>query len=716
MNYWKKLTTIAGLLLLGGRLLASDVLQSGDASLTVVHEGDQFNLSFGFNGVSVPLLDAGNPVYLEVKRQKLTGKYASAILNGDKLVCKATLTSSRGTVFNISDTYWAKGAGVFELQRNLEIATAASDDSYFNSLFGFEINANANSLTDNEYFIPSTMYKSNFTAGGNLPFDLPGVDDVYHFYREDRVCLPLVMVRKSSGLTIAITHKDSKNETVVSDANGIYTNANYQYGAMGVKHEESAIYGMFIYPGNEFETQKGKGFRYHPVQTGIRHAYHLDIVFSNTNNYADALRQSWNRAFALYNPMIYNVNLTTAYNGLIETLKTYFVPSTELGGIRDAPGFPWEVYLPGNSYNKEPFTIGPIDYAMGFVGMQISTAYYLVREGIEKNASKTREKGEAILNFWANNCLTSLGFPRTHYDPGLNGATGSWRTSENDLRNCTGGMEGLIAAYCFAKRKGMEHANWIDACIRFGNWLVTNQNADGSYYFSYNYSVSGGKHTPRNQNKYLTICAIRYLVELYIATGVESYKTAALKAGNFCYSRNHQQYLYVACVVDNPQTIDSESGLMAMNGFLALYDLTKDRKWLVAAEQAGTYTETWVYMNEVPVEKDRTTDNPCFPKSRSVVGQHLISIRPAAADLGFAWCSFAYYRLYMETADSHWLHVARIAAHNTKQSMNWDGTLYLNQPRGLQLEAFSVMIPRRVGGICTTLNWNYAAHLDPMFR
>jgi hypothetical protein len=281
---------------------------------------------------------------------------------------------------------------------------------------------------------------------------------------------------------------------------------------------------------------------------------------------------------------------------------------------------------------------------------------------------------------------------------------------------CTGGMESLIAAWCFAKRNNIERPQWIDACKKFGDWLVNNQNADGSFYFSYNHdAIQGGKHPVTNYNKFLSICAVRYLVELHIATNNPAYKTAALKAGEYCYKNIHENYCYVACVVDNSQTIDSESGQMALNGFLSLYDLTKEARWLKAAEQAATYTESWVYSFEIPVEKDRTGATS-FPKDRSIVGQHLIAIGHAAADLGFAWSSFAFYRLYLETGNEHYLQLARMAAHNTKQSMNWDGSLFPGQAKGLQLEAFGVMIPRRINGVMTTLNWNYAAHLDPMFR
>ena len=192
-----------------------------------------------------------------------------------------------------------------------------------------------------------------------------------------------------------------------------------------------------------------------------------------------------------------------------------------------------------------------------------------------------------------------------------------------------------------------------------------------------------------------------------------------MKAAEFSYANIHERYLYVACVVDNPQTIDSESGQQAINGFLAIYDLTKDPKWLAAAEQAATYTESWSYMFEVPVEKDQTARTD-WPKDRSIVGQHIIAIGHSATDLGFAWSSFVYYRLYLLTGKEHYLQVARISAHNTKQSMNLGQELYPGQPEGLQQEAFQVRVSngagRRMNSIMEALTWNFAAHLDPMIR
>ena len=713
MKYIRSFFFLALFLLFQVCLNASNlpILHSDDASIKVELLSDnQYYLAFSFDGKTIQTLDPLNPVYLEIKGKEATANYYSCeLLTSSELLCKSLLVSSRGSEFSIEDKYIAKGEGRFELQRKLNIITAKSLDSYFNSLFGFIADPQSIRLSQHEYFVPGVWYKGNFTASGNLPQGLPNSSDTYHYYREDRITLPLVMFRNpTDGFTMSIIHKDSPNETVVQDANNIYVNKDYQFGSLGIKRENDTIYTSFIYPGSEHERPSGSGYRFHPVEKGVQHEYNLEISFSKTSSYADGVRNTWNRAFELSNPKIYPVDLSYTYDGLIETLLTYYVPNSQMGGIRDAAGFPFQVSLT----TFEPMGI---DYQMGFVGMQIATGYYLYREGIEKDDQSIKNKGAAVLDFWANNCLTSLGFPRTWYDPGLNGNTGSFRGG-SDIRVCTGGMEGLIAAWAFAKKNKIEVPAWINACKRFGDWLVDNQNADGSYFFSYNQnSIVGGKHPASNYNKYLTICAVRYLVELYIATGDEAYKIAALKAGDFCYRNIHEKYMYVACVVDNPQTIDSESGQMALNGFLALYDLTQEIKWLNAAEQAATYTETWVYSQEISVEKDRTGATS-FPKDRSIVGQHLIAIGHSAADLGFAWSSFAFYRLYLETGNPHYLKVARISAHNTKQSMNWDGSLFPGQPKGLQLEAFQVMIPRRCNGVMTTLNWNYAAHLDPMFR
>lgn len=707
-------TVLLSLFLTVGVQAADLKLAAGDVELTFTKVADGYRTNLTYNGTDLPFIEAGKPAYLEVQNKPVAGYYTTVSEDKGAFTCVADLKSARGSQFRVTDVYTSPAAGQISLHRDVQVVSKKGGDNYFTSAFAVQTTAN-DKFTDNEYLVPGVLYKGYFDAACNTPASLPQDGDAWWLYRDDRTPLPFVMSRsKTGGTTITLAHQDSECKTVVADANNTMYDAGYQFGASGLYRDtvNNLTWQEVVYPGTTKTTKAGKGNRFHPVSTDVKHTYSVFLSISHTDTYADAVKQAWNEVFSLYDPKVYSVDLQACYEGLIESLLTYYVQCRADGGQYDQPGWPFEVSL-------KDFQPKGIDYQMGFVGMQVSAGYYLYRYGIENNAKVTRHKGESVLDFWADECLTSAGMPRTWYDPRNDGAKGSWRSYESILRIMTGGMEGLLSAWCYGTKNGETHDNWLNSCKRFGDWLLDVQSGNGSLAFSWYHDrlpATTNQHPVKLQNGLTTTSALRYLVELYIATGDERYKEAALKAGNYCYLYVHKKYHYCACVVDNPQVIDSESGYMAMVGFLSLYDLTKDQKWLDAAEQAATYTETWVYSFEIPVEEDRAEDNPIFPRDRSIVGQHLIAIGHSAADLGFAWTSFAYYRLYLLTSNEHYLKMARLSAHNSKQSMNWDESLYPGQPKGLQLEAFQVMIPRRVGGVATTLNWNYAGHLDPMFR
>lgn len=683
-------------------------------------------LVFEHDGREIPFPESGRAVFLEINGERINAQYDSCNEKAGVVVCAAKITTRNGSEISIADIYKPGENGVVELRRTLEVLRAAPGDNSLVSFFGFAPAGGGDATTSNEFLVPGVWYESNFIPGANLPANVPRPGDLCFLYRSDRITLPMVMFRDPrSGFTLTLIHKDSVPETVMADSQGARVDARFQYsslgafrlaGSSGARHGEQDVSGgedrLFVgmaYPGTEMDRRAGAGPRAHPVEKGLRHVYDLEIWAGMTPDYASAARQAWEHAFALYNPRIHPVPLRDVYDGLVQTLITYYCPSTAQGGRYDAPGFPFQVSL-------TDFKVMGVNYQMGFVGMQIPTGYCLYREGMNTGDAATAAKGEAVLDFWAKNCLTRLGYPRAWYNPGVDGKKGRFRPMGN-IRTATGGMEALTSAWCFAKRHGVSKPAWLDASVRFGEWLLKNQNADGSWFKSYDHNVidAQGKHPPVIENKYATSCALRFLAELHIATGRGDFRAALLRAGEFCLGNVHDKYLYATCVVDNPETLDSESGQMALNGFLALYDLTKEKKWLAAAEQAALYTATWTYMLDIPVEADHA--GPLVvPAGRSMIGQHLIAIRHSGADLGFAWSAFAYYRLWLETGNARWLHIARIAAHNTKQTMNWDGTLYPGQPRGLQLEAFRITIPRRGRGVLNCLNWNYAAHLDPMMR
>ena len=103
-----------------------------------------------------------------------------------------------------------------------------------------------------------------------------------------------------------------------------------------------------------------------------------------------------------------------------------------------------------------------------------------------------------------------------------------------------------------------------------------------------------------------------------------------------------------------------------------------------------------------------------WPKNKSTVGITIIATGHSGADCGFSYNSFEYLRLYELTGDHYFLSIAKILEKNTKQTMNYDGSLRYPL-RGLQREAIRC-VTHRGDGVGLWLPWCTASALDPLFR
>ncbi len=661
----------------------------------------------------------GRPLMVMVDGIESYGIYNRFYQITDGIVCSGIMLAGKGSQFEFTDIYRPIGNSAFWLERTVEVKTALQIDNSFNSLFGLQI-SRSKVITDHDYFVPGIWYKSNFDTkmSGVLAAD---PRDQYFIFREDRLPLPLVMARaKADGSVVSLLHYKALPATITADRGpDSITDERLQTGSLGIGCENATSI-LFMFPGSEGQKnhlssgprQNSWALRSHPVRKGFKQQYHLILDFGQTTDYAQAVSVSWRRAFHLYQPTVYEMPLDQAYSGLINTLDHYYTPADKAGTGYDAPGLPFSVFLPEGK-------VRAYNYQSGFIGRQTANASSWLWQALADNNTQWIEQASAILDFWADTSLLPSGLPRTWYDPATGqDAAGSWRNADNNsggsaLRVACSGMGSLLQAWQFMQKKDRDKPQWLNACKRFGDWLCDNQNNDGSYYLAYDHQLTNDRHRPTNSSKFTTTCAVTYLAELYQATSQEKYKMAALKAGNFAWNNIHLPYNYIGCVIDNPNVIDRESGQEALYAFIALYDLLGGDRWLAAAIQAADYTITWSYCYEVPAELDAPFTH--FPANKSIIGQTLIATGHSAADLGMAFSAYHYYRLYLLTQDKYYLHITRLLLHNTKQSMNWDTKLYPGKPAGLQLEAFNVTVPRRMG-VMQCLSWNYAAHLEPLTR
>lgn len=281
-------------------------LSSGDILLNVLRSKDgTYSVTFSGYGNDFNSETNLNPaLMIDVKMGTLYPTYSSYTKKDNEIELKATCVANPRTVeFEISDTYAAKGSGEFELSRKVKVVDLG-DNPYtegFASSFGLQF-ASKDLLANNEYFIPAVWYRGNFEKEGNIPSGIPVATDLNFLYREDRIPLPVVMMRqKESGLTITLVHKDSKCETVLNDSRGVETDEGYQFGGVGVVNwkKTDAFTAVVTYPGSDLRTG-GMGRRLHPIVKGFdKHAYKVYFKISKTSDYATAVNESWQLAFNL---------------------------------------------------------------------------------------------------------------------------------------------------------------------------------------------------------------------------------------------------------------------------------------------------------------------------------------------------------------------------------------------------------------------------------
>ena len=637
----------------------------------------------------------------------LSANYSSVVRVDGALRCGGLIRTANGTVFEFADTYRAgKQADTFMLEREVMVRSPDTDDVGFMTRFSLE-SSQPSPLREQEVFVPGVWYLDNQHVPARALAANPS--DNRFLIREDRMALPLVMMRnKNNGTTITLTHCDPDGTTCLADyQSSRVVDGRIQVASLGLwSHENPAV--SFCYPATEGErsylrsretgrsTDESKRWveRFHPVQTGVKHSYKIMIRLDVTPDFPTAMRQAWRAAYAEMPPPISQTDLAACYEASIKLISDWSQTYNGCAGI------PFRLRLPQGELEDKQY----INFQMGFVGQQLPLAYQLLRYGLLHHDEEILRKGEAMVDFWAANSLTEQGLPRVWYDVY---PQPHWRPYNTFMRIASDGMVGALMSWDVMQAHGRPKPEWLRFCRGFGDWLVQYQNQDGSWYREYDWDSH-----PVNLGKQNTSHPIRFLVDLSKATGEKKYLDAALRAGDYCYANIHQKFVYVGGTPDNPNVIDKEAGILAMEAFLALHDLTGEKRWLEAAAQAGDFTETWLYCWNIPLPaEDRAVT---YPSGCTTTGFSLIATGHSASDLFLAATPFLYYRLYLETGDAHYADIARQQLYNTKEAVDINGSLGYGHP-GLCTEAL-YLAPPRGHGVNVWLPWLTWSMIDPLVK
>jgi hypothetical protein len=184
----------------------------------------------------------------------------------------------------------------------------------------------------------------------------------------------------------------------------------------------------------------------------------------------------------------------------------------------------------------------------------------------------------------------------------------------------------------------------------------------------------------------------------------KKYLEAAIKAGDYVWNNYGSKCVYQGAT----------GGEASTEAFLSLYETTKDVKWLDRAQSAGSYTESWIWIWNVPMPMDADDTNLGWKKGVPTIGANGIAANvPGEVDQYLDWAVPTYAKLYKYTKDEHYLEVARILLHGTKAMLAIPGRTYDLKGPGWQQEHWRMggRGTRGIGAHRTWLPWISVNHL-----
>lgn len=678
-------------------------LHSGVYSLSFQPVEGGYALHVLQDGKKDPVFVSPLPLYLYIKcptSNPLTYAvpYQTVREDADCVMAEGLVETAAGSVFSICDKYTVGAENGFYVNRTVEIKKANPADRGFATKIYLELSG-VKSLEEINCFAPGAWYQQNEFVPPHFIGYNKSIQ--YHWMYETQYGLPMFAMQGLASHDVACIsrlHADMGPRDYGTRLHDLMVDEHITFGSIGVS-TAGAVSLDYIYPAargtstrklpDGFPLEHIYSNLYHPVRENGGNHFAVSLDFLHCADFAEMMKTLWRSVYTRIDEPIVALDNELLYKNAMVTLKE------QTNCYEGTWGLPFASILPSGEQMK-------VAYQFGFVGQQPNIGYQLLRYGALYDDAEAQEKGRNVIQFWVDRSLTEWGAPHIWYNPEFH----DFEDRPFWVRMIGDGMEGILDAYVFEKQHGNEHADWLAYCKTVADWLVRAQNEDGSWYRSYD-----KKGDMLMESKANTTNVIRFLVQIYLVTGTDSYRDAAVKAGDWSLAHITRHLEYRGGTCDNSDIYDKESGIYAIFGYLALYDLTNEEKWLRAACDAADYVETWTYAWSFPVH----VPYPANPLTkRNISGQSLIATGHSGADVYMASCPYLYYRLYLLTEDAHYLHFARFIHHNSKQCTDYDGSCGYAYP-GMSHESGS-LYTQEYQGQYHWLPWCTYVQVDPISR
>ncbi len=658
------------------------------------------------------------PVQIEVFQKKddikeLATGYKTIKRSANGIYASAKVAYGKNVVFHVMD-WWSLNGTVLSIDRKVEVEGNAQGG--FSSSIVFKVDTSLR-WSDLNCLAPGALYGDPTHDGARSPGGTLNYAAHRFLMREDILPAPMFGLSFSNGMSVTMLDPTPNGESTVEETKlikDVMIDSRFQFGAFGVwqTHKNPIKFG-FRFPGTVSMYVLGSNVsskprwirRYNPISNGFAHSYKISFRFGIRESFPKVIHNSWRWAWNTLKPATIPINIEQMRRILTNQLVS--VAAT----INGRTAIPFAIATFDTSRLQWNWTMT----GMGFVSKNISCANQLLLEGDRdstERGKKMRRIGLSIISSMIK-ALHSIPLQATGYDL----STGKPWTGERKewlapwLRNATDGMLVLVKAYRRERALGRIHPSWFSWVKSYADWLILQQRTDGSFPRRW----KAGSSVVAESTGTTSYCAEPLLVQMTEVTGNPKYKQAAVRAADYVWEHWGKRGLYVGGASDNPNITDKEAGMLSMEAFLSLYKSTKKIKWLQYAKAAADYTESWIWIWNLPMPVDADNAQLHWKKGVPTVGLQGITARVAGGvDEYLDWATSSYTELYLYTKDSHYLDVARVLLHDTKSMVATPGHLHGLKGVGWQQEHWGMgpsRYGRGVGSHRFWLPWVTANHL-----
>jgi hypothetical protein len=662
-------------------------------------------------------LCVGSPVMLRLADgSEFRSAYGTVVTRGGAVVGTAELEVLAGCAVHVRDEWTAGEHGVF-LDRVVTVqggGTGAFVSSAAVPLVG-------HSLHDAEPFLPGVIYgDATPVPVGSLGSPTARAHGLRELIvREDRAASPVFALRAADSTWVAIAHLDPRGGTVAADGEDIQgeplVDARLDYGSLGAIAVGDALELGFWFPGTEGEfTYESGGLplrqlhrprqRYHPLDDGLVQRYRVEFRAGRAEDVFGLHRQLSAWMWESLKPEAEHLAVDAFLRPTIDVLASQVQVRSDLAGI---------------ALESDPTTGRPLPGStaavMGFVGANTDAAAAMLRasaENVGSDPDELRRLGCAILDAFAR--LP----PRPAGGEGFDletGAVTTYRTINGEpvafLRSMCEGWAAALRGYLIEEARGATHALWREWAVAGAEWLLTQLREDG--HFPRSWGLDGRVIDNSTSSSAL---AVPFLLAVAAATGETRFREVGLTAAEASWRDSGSSGAFAGATLDNPDVVDKEASIMALEAYLAAHLATGADEWLARARGAAIVAETWIHLWDIPMAVDGDATTGHWKRTRPTTGMQLITSGVTMSD-GFLQVNAAAFALLGDlTGEAHWLDVARLVHHGSKAMLAVPGRLFDLAGPGWQQEHWGFATNRGRGLNRSWLPWTAVATIDGVFR